>query len=111
MIWFFTRGPAQIDIEVRRLSESGGYALVVSHPDGTERIEAFTEPKRLIARVLEAQQQFIDDGWLPTSPEGRGAVIRVSAIGKRGRYLRKAKVVAAQLHRTVTRRLAAAFGL
>lgn len=111
MIWFFTRGGVQIDFEVRRFPETGAYALVINYPDGTERVEPFDDPRRLIGHVLRTQQRFIDDGWVPSSPIGRSALVPLPPPSKRRRYLRRARIVAVKLHRTVTRRLAAAFGL
>ena len=70
MIWFFTRGSTQVDLEVRRAPESGAYALVVLYPDGTERVEEIRDPRRLIERTLEVQQRLIKDGWIPTGPAG-----------------------------------------
>ena len=34
MIWYFTRGAAQIDVEVHRGTEPGAYTLAVTYPDG-----------------------------------------------------------------------------
>jgi hypothetical protein len=111
MIWFFKRGVAQVDFEVRRVSSSGGYALVINHSDGSEHVQAFQDPRRLVSYVLDVQQQFISDGWIPSSPIGRTAVVPVPVVRRKGRYLRRARLAATRFHRTVTRRLAAAFGL
>jgi hypothetical protein len=109
MIWSFTRNAAQTDLEVRRLPE--GFALVVNGPDGSERVEAFHDPRRLINHLLDVQQQFIADGWIPSSPIGRYAIVPIPIVSKRGRYLRRARLAASHVQRAVTRRLAAAFGL
>jgi hypothetical protein len=111
MIWFFTRGPAQIDFEVRRAPETGAYAVVVNYPDGTEEIEAFQDPTRLITRVLAVQRRLIEEGWVPSSPIGRTALVAHPSVSRRRRYMRLASNAAQQLRRTVTKRLAAAFGL
>ena len=42
MIWFFTRGAAQIDVEVHRGTEPGAYTLAVTYPDGAERSSSST---------------------------------------------------------------------
>jgi hypothetical protein len=44
MIWYFTRGAAQIDVEVHRGPEPDAYTLAVTYPDGDERIEQFRNP-------------------------------------------------------------------
>ncbi len=68
MIWFFTRGAAQIDVEVHRGPDPGAYTLAVTYPDGAERIERFETAARLVTRALTIQQRLIDEGWMPSSP-------------------------------------------
>jgi hypothetical protein len=63
MIWIFTRGCAQVDVEIRRAGEA--YELVVSYPDGTERIERFQSPARLIRRSLRLQRRLMREAWEP----------------------------------------------
>ena len=111
MIWSFSRGAAQVDFEVRRLSPSGAYAVVINHSDGSERVDAFHDPRRLISHLLDVQQQFIAEGWIPSSPIGRSAIVPVPFVPRKGRYLRRARLAATHLRRTVTKRFAAAFGL
>ena len=45
MIWFFTRGAAQIDVEVHRGAEPGAYTLAVTYP--TARSESSSSTRRL----------------------------------------------------------------
>ena len=68
MIWFFTRGAAQIDVEVHRGPNPGAYTLAVTYPDGAERIERFDTAARLVTRALTIQQRLIDEGWMPETP-------------------------------------------
>jgi hypothetical protein len=110
MIWYFTRGSAQIDIEVRRRG-SLGYTLEVTYPDGSERTEHFDEPARLVTRALAVQQRLIEEGWMPSSPVGASAVKPRLRRPARRRYVSRARTAVANLHRSITRRLAAAFGL
>jgi hypothetical protein len=112
MIWFFTRGAAQIDVEVHRGTEPGAYTLAVTYPDGAERIEQFRTAARLVTRALTIQQRLIDEGWMPTSPAtGKTMVPR----RVRRRHLRFAAAAArrtlANVRHTISRRLAATFGL
>lgn len=111
MVWFFKRGAAQIDVEVHRHLQRGGYTLEVTFPDGTERIEHFDDPARLVTRTLAVQQRLIEDGWMPSSPLGGSTkppqLRRRAAV----RYVFTARRAVVRLHRTITRRLAAAFGL
>ncbi|HTH03907.1 MAG TPA: hypothetical protein VL882_26710 [Vicinamibacterales bacterium] len=108
MIWFFTRGSAQIDIEVRRISDPDGYELVVDYSDGEESVERFTNPRRLVERTLTLQRQLIGDGWMPSGPGMYGVRAKVRP---RARVLRGPARLWGYVHRTVSARLAATFGL
>ena len=48
MIWFFRRGNLQVDIEVRRIADPDGFELVVDYPDGSEGVQRFTDPRKLV---------------------------------------------------------------
>lgn len=110
MIWYFTRGAAQIVVEVHRRVQGAGYTLEVTHPDGTEQAEHFEDPARLVTRTLSVQQKLIATGWMPSSPLG-GTIVPKARRSRRARYAQMARRAASQIHRSVTRRLAAAFGL
>jgi hypothetical protein len=112
MIWFFTRGAAQIDVEVHRGTEPGAYTLAVTYPDGAERIEQFATATRLVTRTLTIQQRLIDEGWMPASPAtGKTMVPR----RVRRRHVRFAPAATRQalvsMRQSISRRLAATFGL
>lgn len=109
MIWFFTHDAAQVDIEVQRGMRAGTYVLVVTQPNGAERVERFDRPDRLVTRVLSVQRELLEEGWMPRSPVG--GLVKAPVISLRRRYYRRARRTIAQLHRRVTRGLAAAFGL
>jgi len=118
MIWFFTRGPAQIDVEVHRGSDPGTYTLAVTYPDGAERIERFGTAARLVTRALTIQQRLIDEGWMPASPAtGKTMVPRrprrrhrqIAAAAARHAY--RARTGLANVRESITKKLAAAFGL
>jgi hypothetical protein len=112
MLWCFTRGAAQIDVEVHRRAPDGRYTLEVTFPDGTERVENFDEPAKLVTRTLSVQQKLIEEGWMPTSPvSGRAVVPKRVPWTRRKRYAHLARRAVSQLHQSITRRLAAAFGL
>ena len=108
MIWFFTRDSAQIDIEVRRINEPDGYELVVDYSDGSEKIERFTNPRRLVDRTLTLQRELIGDGWMPSGPGMYGVRAKVRP---RPRILRAPARLWAYVHRQVSHRIAATFGL
>jgi hypothetical protein len=82
----------------------------VIQADGSEKLEKYSDATRLVTRVLTVQQRLLDDGWMPASPGGgRRAVVR--QVPRRRRYASNARRIVASVHRSVTRRLAAAFGL
>ena len=112
MIWFFTRGRAQVDIEVRRLIDGVTFELIVDYPDGAEGIERFTNPSKLVQRTLNLQRGLIRDGWVPSGP---GMRFGVSDAPPRRAPAAKPQHAPARLwayvHRQVTERLAATFGL
>lgn len=107
MIWSFIRAAAQVDIEVRRTRESPGYELVVDYPDGSERVERFTNARRLVERTLHLQQHLIDEGWRPARLAAAG-VPRCMVHPPRAARLPRALT---RIRRLVIRRLAASFGL
>jgi hypothetical protein len=118
MIWFFTRGAAQIDVEVHRGSDPGTYLLGVTYPDGAERIERFDTAARLVTRALTIQQRLIDEGWMPASPAtGKTMMPRRSGARHRrlaaaaARQARRASATLVHARESISKRLAAAFGL
>jgi hypothetical protein len=112
MIWYFTREHAHVDLEVHRLPGGTGYLFAVTQADGSEKVEQYTDAARLVTRVLTVQQRLLDDGWMPASPGGgQRPVVRPPVRARRARYAGRARQVISRLHRSVTRRLAAAFGL
>jgi hypothetical protein len=113
MIWFFTRGAAQLDIEVRRVPHTGAWELIVDYPDGTETVERITNPRKLVNRTLTVQRRLIRDGWAPTGPAGTGLRTQRMKRSRGGRlqHLRTIAQTIAHVQRDVTRRLTAAFGL
>jgi hypothetical protein len=111
MIWYFTRGAAHIDLEVHRLGGSTGYTFAVTYPDGAEQIESFSDPARLVTRVLSFQQKLIADGWMPSSTDGGPVSLGRRPIRRRQMYLVSARKTVRRIRRSVSRRLAAAFGL
>jgi hypothetical protein len=112
MIWYFTRENAHVDLEVHRLPAGTGYVFAVTQADGSEKVEKYTDAARLVTRVLTVQQRLLEDGWMPASPAGgRRPMVRRPIRSRPARYAVRVRHVVTRLHRSVTRRLAAAFGL
>jgi hypothetical protein len=112
MIWFFTRGAAQIDVEVHKGTEPGAYILAVTYPDGAERIEQLDTAARLVTRALTIQQRLIDEGWMPASPGTGKTMIPRHSRRRRVRFAAAAaRRALATVRHTISKRLAATFGL
>ena len=112
MIWFFTRGAAQIDVEVHKGTEPGAYVLAVTYPDGAERIEQLDTAARLVTRALTIQQRLIDEGWMPASPATGKTMIPRHPRRRRVRFAAAAaRRALASVRYTINKRLAAPFGL
>ena len=63
MIWFFERQGDHLRCEVRTQIEGDRFDLVITHPDGTETVESFTDDKELNRRTLELQARWHREGW------------------------------------------------
>ncbi len=68
MIWFFERRGQYLRCETRQTGD-GSYELVVTEPDGTERIERFTHSSAMTKRQLELDHGLTVEGW--SGPHGR----------------------------------------
>jgi hypothetical protein len=118
MIWFFTRGAAQIDIEVHRGPEPNGFTLAVTYPDGAERIERFATAARLATRALTIQQRLIDEGWMPSSPATGHTMVPRTHLKRHARLAaaaarqaRRARYRLIHARQSITKRFAAVLGL
>jgi hypothetical protein len=100
MIWHYKRGLAQTCVEVRREHASNRYLIIVTGPDGAERLLAYASPRRLIAAVVALQRHLIDSGWTPAQPTG--AVYRQRPGAPRWRAIERV--------RQAIMRIAATFG-
>ncbi len=54
MLWIFERQGEHMRCEIRREGNGAGYEMVVTHPDGSERMERFDDTTDLIKRTLES---------------------------------------------------------
>jgi hypothetical protein len=68
MIWFFERKGTYVRCETRKTA-AGGYELVITEPDGTERIESFEDSADLARRQIQLERTLGTEGW--TGPHGR----------------------------------------
>jgi hypothetical protein len=63
MLWFFEKQREKLRFEVRRQRDGHDYELVITHPDGREEIEKFSDPGTLAERSRQLQQYLVEEGW------------------------------------------------
>jgi hypothetical protein len=68
MIWFFERSGQFVRCETRQAA-GGGFELVITGPDGTERVEYFADSAAMARRQVELEHGLTADGW--SGPHGR----------------------------------------
>jgi hypothetical protein len=67
MFWWFQRSGEFLRYEARELA-TDAYELTVIMPDGTARVEQFTDQTALQERQVALSRELEDDGW--TGPHG-----------------------------------------
>lgn len=70
VIWFYERKGEHMRCEIRQLIEGDRFSLVVTLPDGTERIEVFDDSSALNRRSIELEKTLVQKGW--NGPFARG---------------------------------------
>ena len=63
MLWIFERKGEQMRCEIRREGVGAGYEMIVTSPDGSQRMERFEETADLIKRTLDLQRDLLESGW------------------------------------------------
>jgi hypothetical protein len=63
VIWFYERQGEHLRCEIRQQLEGDRFALVVTLPDGSERVELFEDSTMLNRRSVELEQIFRSKGW------------------------------------------------
>ena len=63
MLWTFQRDGQELLCEIRREGVGSGYELIVTSPDGSQRMERFEDTSALIKRTLDFQRDLIEEGW------------------------------------------------
>ncbi len=49
--------------EIRREGTGTGYEMIITSPDGSQRMERFEETADLIKRTLDFQRELLEAGW------------------------------------------------
>ena len=63
MIWFYERKGEHLRCEIQQLVEGDRFALVVTMPDGSERMEMFEDSGALNRRSIELEKLLREKGW------------------------------------------------
>ena len=63
VILFYERKGEHMRCEIRQLIEGDRFSLVVTLPDGTERIEVFDNSSALNRRSIELERTLVQKGW------------------------------------------------
>ena len=63
MLWIFECKGERMRCEIRRDGTGAGYEMVVTSPDGSQRMERFEETGALISRAFEFQRELMEAGW------------------------------------------------
>ena len=63
MIWFFERAGSHLRCEVRTHIEGDRYELVITGPDGVEKLESFTTSHELNRRAQALGAVWEKEGW------------------------------------------------
>jgi hypothetical protein len=63
VIWFYERQGEHLRCEIRQQLEGDRFALVVTLPDGSERVELFEDSAMLNRRSVELEKILRAKGW------------------------------------------------
>ena len=63
VIWFYERTGEHLRCEIQQQLEGDRFTLVVTLPDGTERLEYFDDSTMLNRRSVELEKMLREKGW------------------------------------------------
>ncbi len=63
MIWFYERRGEHLRCEIQQQIQGDRFALIVTLPDGTERVEVFEDSTMLNRRSVELEKMLREKGW------------------------------------------------
>jgi hypothetical protein len=63
MLWIFERKGEQMRCEIRRDGAGAGYEMIVTTPDGSQRMERFEDTGALLKRTLDFQRELLETEW------------------------------------------------
>ena len=65
MLWFFARQDAHLHYEIRRHTDCDDYEIVITHPDGRQEVEQYSDAGRLLRRSADLEDALRSEGWQP----------------------------------------------
>jgi hypothetical protein len=71
MIWFFERHDDRLHYEIRHQPDGPDYELVITHPDGRQEVERYSDSGALLERSSRLQNTLSAAGWEPPAPRLR----------------------------------------
>ena len=71
MIWFFQRQQDRLHYEIRHQTDGPDYELVITHPDGRQDIERYSDSGALLERSSRLQRSLTSAGWQAPQPRAR----------------------------------------
>lgn len=63
VIWFYERKGEHLRCEIHQQIQGDRFALIMTMPDGTERVEWFDDSGALKRRSMELEKQWQATGW------------------------------------------------
>jgi hypothetical protein len=63
MLCTFHRAGEQVMYEIRLVTGSSEFEMIIQQPDGTETVERFADNTGVDRRARELQEQLLTDGW------------------------------------------------
>lgn len=69
MLWFFEKQNSRLRYEIRRACDGPAFELVITHPDGREEVEKFSDPVDVLRRSEHLEHTLAAAGW--RSPESK----------------------------------------
>jgi hypothetical protein len=71
MIWFFERHQDRLHYEIRHQPDGPDYELVITHADGRQEVERYSDSGALLARSANLQHTLSAAGWQPPAQRPR----------------------------------------
>jgi hypothetical protein len=69
LIWFYAKHGEHLRCEIHHHPDGDRFDLVITEPDGTERVESFADSAVLKKRSRQLEEEWRSDGW--DGPFGR----------------------------------------